>query len=236
MEVASDTYALDRTKTTLAEAFSGRLAQHAIRWLEDPLSKIESAAARLHRQPDAPNWLTEHLLQIENNILKLKSMRQSVQGLGVGLLPDNAPTSLAELLTELEKEIREPLAQSGIRLHVEAKQDMAPVRAEPFLLWSVVSQLVEDARRSLSGTSAGGVIQVLAQMTDKGIRVAVFDNAAAIHPKSPPTRYLSWPLERRFRTIENDIVRPVLDHIKAQLVIETREKVGTVRTLLLPPA
>ncbi len=236
MEAASDTFASDRTKRALSEAFSGRLARHAIRWLEEPLSKIESAAARLHQQPDAPNWLTEHLLQIENNILKLKSMRQSVLGLGVGLLPANAPTSIAQLLTELETEIREPLAQSGIRLHVEAKEDMSPVRAEPFLLWSVVSQLVEDARRSLAGISSGGVIQVLAQMTDKGIRVAVFDNAAALNPKSPATRYLSWPLERRFRTIENDIVLPVLEHIKAQLVIETREKVGTVRTLLLPPA
>ena len=110
------------------------------------------------------------------------------------------------------------------------------LRAEPFLLWSVVSQLVEDARRSLAGSSSGGVIQVLAQRTDQGIRVAVFDNAAAINPKNPPTRYLSWPLERRFRAVENDIVLPVLDHIKAHLVIETREKVGTVRTLLLPSA
>jgi signal recognition particle receptor subunit beta len=236
MEAVSDTYASDRIKRSLHEAFSGRLARHAVRWLEEPLSKIESAAARLHARPDAPDWLTEHLLQIENNILKLKTMRQSVVGLAVGLLPANAPTPLYQLLIELEEELRDTLQQSGIRIQIEAQKDMSPVRAEPFLLWSVISQLIEDARRSLVGISSGGVIQVLAQTTEKGVRVAVFDNAAAIDPKSQPARFLSWPLDRRLREVEKGILQPVIDHLKAQLVVETREKVGTVRTLLLPPA
>jgi hypothetical protein len=221
---------------SLKEAFAGRVSRHAIRWLEEPLAQIESAAERLRGQPGAPPWLGEALLQIENNILKLKSMRQSVVGLGVGLLPAKAPTSIANLLKYLDAEVKEHLSQAGIRLQIEAKADLVPVRAEPFLLWSILSHLIEDARRALAGIPSGGVIQVIAQTTAKGVRLAVFDNAVAVAPKATPSRYLAWPLDRRLRDIESGLVQPVLEYLQAQFSIETRDGVGTIRTILLPKA
>jgi hypothetical protein len=236
LEAAANTLASDRMERSLKEAFAGRVARHAIRWTEEPLGRIEAAASRLRTQPGVPPSLAEGLLQIENNILKLKSMRQSVVGLGVGLLPAKTPTSVPDLLKELEAELKEHLSQAGIRLQVEAKPDLVPVRAEPFLLWSVLSHLVEDARRSLAGISSGGVIQVLAQATANGIRLVIFDNAVAVALKSTPSRYLAWPLDRRLRNIETELVRPVIEYLQAEFVIETRHGVGTIRTLVLPVA
>jgi signal recognition particle receptor subunit beta len=236
LEAASNTLASDRMERNLKEAFAGRVSRHAIRWVEEPLAQIESATSRLRSQPGAPSWLSDALLMIENNILKLKSMRQSVVGLGVGLLPAKAPTPVWDLLRELEAELKEHLSQAGIRLQVEAKGELVPVRAESFLLWSVLSHLVEDARRSLAGVPSGGVIQVIAQTTAKGVRIGVFDNAVAIAPKSAPSRYLAWPLDRRLRDIEAALVQPVLEYLRAQFAVETRDGVGTIRTLLLPPA
>jgi signal transduction histidine kinase/signal recognition particle receptor subunit beta len=236
LEAASNTLASDRMERSLKEAFAGRVSRHAIRWIEEPLAQIESAAARLRAQPEASSWLGEGLLQIENNILKLKSMRQSVVGLGVGLLPAKAPTSISDLLREVEAELKEHLSQAGIRLQIEAKADLATVRAEPFLLWSILSHLIEDARRSLAGIPSGGVIQVIAQTTSKGVRLAVFDNAVAVAPKATPSRYLAWPLDRRLRDIESGLVQPVVEYLQAQFTVETRTGVGTMRTLVLPKA
>jgi hypothetical protein len=136
----------------------------------------------------------------------------------------------------VEEELKEHLSQAGIRLQIEAKTDLDPVRAEPFLLWSILSHLIEDARRSLAGIPSGGVIQVIAQTTSKGVRLAVFDNAVAVAPKATPSRYLAWPLDRRLRDIESGLVQPVVEYLQAQFVVETRNGVGTMRTLLLPKA
>jgi signal transduction histidine kinase len=207
-----------------------------VEWTEEPVAQIESAAARLRARIGQTEGLAEDLLQIENNLLKLKSMHQSVMGLGVGLLPAKSPISVAEMMKQIDNEFRESLSKAGIRLHVETKPNLVPVRAEPFLLWSVLAQLVEDARRSLVGVPTGGIIQVLAQGTVHGVRIAVFDNAVGLAPHSTPTRYLAWPMDRRLREIEHALSRPVLMYLKARVLFETRENVGTVRSLLLPPA
>ncbi len=236
LDVAANSLASIESRRSLKETFLGRVTQHAVRWSEEPVARIESAVARLRARSGETEGLAENLLQIENNILKLKNMHQSVMGLGVGLLPAKAPISVNELIGQLDSEFRESLSKVGIRLHVEAKSSLVPVRAEPFLLWSVLAQLVEDARRSLAGVPSGGIIQVLAQGTEKAVRVAVFDNAVGLAPRSPPSRYLAWPMDGRLREIEYGLTQPVMKHLKAQIIVETRDKVGTVRTLLLPPA
>ncbi len=236
LDVAANSLASDRIERALKEAFVGRVTRHAVRWSEEPVARIESAVARIRAQNSETEGLAESLLQIENNILKLKNMHQSVMGLGVGLLPAKAPISVNELIGQLDSEFRASLSKVGIRLHVEAKSSLVPARAEPFLLWSVLAQLVEDARRSLAGVPSGGIIRVLAQGTEKGVRVAVFDNAAGLAPQSSPSRYLAWPMDARLREIEYGLTGPVLEHLEARLLVETRDKVGTVRTLLLPPA
>lgn len=236
LEAAADRVAVDRLERVLRGAFTGRVARHAIHWAEEPLAQIESATSRLRSRSDNPGWLSEDLLQIENNLLKLKAMRQSITGLAAGLLPPKTPTSLEELLREVENEFREPLNEKGIRLQIEVKSALPPLRAEPFLLWSIISHFIEDARRSLAGTSTGGIIRILAMEAEATVQMTIFDNASALASKSAASRYLAWPLDRRLGAIEIGFIEPALEFLKAQLPTETREGIGTVRTLIFPIA
>jgi signal transduction histidine kinase/signal recognition particle receptor subunit beta len=236
LDAAANRVAVDRLERILRGAFTGRAARHAIHWAEEPLAQIESVTARLRARPDNPGWLSESLLQIENNLLKLKAMRQSITGLAAGLLPPKTPTPLEELLREVENEFRGPLKENGIELQIEAKPALPPLRAEPFLLWSILYHFIEDARRSLAGTSTGGIIRVLATEDEDTVHLTIFDNASALAPKSSPSRYLAWPFERRLGAIETSFIEPAMEFLKAQFSVEIREGVGTVRNLIFPIA
>jgi len=221
-------------KSTVGKpAFVGPVAEGAVRWSERSLEAISSAVARLRSQGDSPPWLAGELLQIENGLLRLKSMRQSVIGVADEQLPSSTTTPLVELLQEVRTELVEPLNRAGIRIQVDIKPQVGTVRAEPFLIRGMIYTLVGQCRRRMRDTGPGGFISILAQPSGNDIQLCVFNNAQALTPSQDPARYLSWPSERRLSESETELIRRVMEHFEGRWSTETRDKVGTMWTFLL---
>lgn len=216
-------------------AFLGQMAEGAIRWTGQSEQSIGAAVAHLRAQAEAPAWLAAELLKIENALLHLKSMRQTVAGVTAGELPSPTATQLAILLKEIQTELNDPLTQNGIDFQVEVKR-VNLVLADPFLLRGVIYSLVAHGRRRLRGIASGGIIRILAKSDGNRVQLCIFNNAAALMRSDDPSHYLSWPLERLLTGTDRDLVRTVMEHFQGQWSVQTREKVGTLWTLALKTA
>ena len=236
LEVISDATAAQLLKQVLKTSFRGRVVEGAAQQMASPLSGIQSALGRLRAQPDQPPWLEQELGQIENCSSTIGLMRNVVMGLRAGQLPAVVPTPVAELLASLEKELTPALSEQGIQFVLELKPGVKPVLAEPFLLRGMFYSLVETSRRRLLGTE-GGIIRILAESERGNVRLSFFDNLIAVsNAQSHPSRYLTWPLERRLTVTTLEVIGGIVEYFQGQWSEETREAVGTVRTIILPIA
>jgi hypothetical protein len=224
------------TSESWKPAFQCHIAEGAIRWTGQSAHTIEAAVANLLAHADAPPWLAAELAKIDNALLHLKTMQQTVSGTHAGELPSPKETQLATLLKEIHAELEENLADSGISFHVDVKQPISPVLADPFLLRGLIYSLVAHSRSRLRGIDSGGSIRILAKNSDKIARINIFNNAAALVSDDDPSHCLSWPLERQLTGTDCDLAHTIMEHFEGQWSFETREKVGTVWTLALKNA
>jgi signal recognition particle receptor subunit beta len=236
LEVISDAHASEALKQSFRVAFRGRVAEGAAHSLDTPLGGVEAALVRMRARPDAPEWLEPEMRHIESSVSNVKFMRQTLLDLRAGRLPGRVPTPLSDILARLEHELGPALTELGLRFVVEIKPGVRPVYAEPFLLRGLVYTLIDTARRRLV-TAGGGVIRILVQPDTHGARISVFDNLIAVsNSVSAPARYLAWPLERRITEVTNEVTQGVVEYFQGRWSEETRESVGTVRTIILPTA
>ncbi len=236
LEVISDAHASIALKQSLRSAFRGRVAEGATYSLDEPLSTIDQTLRRMRSYPDAPYWISQEIQSVEGRTSEVKFMRQTLLDLRSGRLPARRPTPIGELLANLEQELGQGLTDQGIRFLVEVKQGVNPVYAEPFLLRGLVYTLIENSRRRLAG-AGGGVIRILVQPDTHGARISIFDNLVSVsNALSAPSRFLSWPLERRLSDVTDELMQSVVEYFQGNWAQETREAVGTVRTIVLPTA
>ena len=234
LEVISDAHASDALKQSLRSAFRGRVAEGATYSLDAPLGGIDQTLYRMRSHPDAPHWLAQEIQHVDGYASHVKFMRQTLLDLRAGRLPARVPTPISELLSRLEQELGPGLTEQGIRFLVEIKPGVRPVFAEPFLLRGLVYTLIENSRRRLSG-AGGGVIRILVQPDTHGVRISIFDNLIAVsNALSAPARFLDWPLERRLTDMTHELMQSVVEYFQGRWAQETREAVGTVRTIVLP--
>ena len=234
LEVISDAHASEALKQSLRSAFRGRVAEGATYVLDGPLGGIDQTLIRARSRPDAPHWLAQEIQHIESHVSHIKFMRQTLLDLRAGRLPGREPVPVAELLARLDQELGQGLTEQGIRFIVEIKPGVHPVYAEPFLLRGLVYTLIENSRRRLLG-AGGGVIRILVQPDTNGARISIFDNLIAVsNALSAPARFLAWPLERRLTDVTNELMQSVVEYFQGSWAQETREAVGTVRTIVLP--
>lgn|GEM_PF-605078 len=234
LEVISDAHASDALKQSLRSAFRGRVAEGATYSLDGPLGGIDQTLYRMRSHPDAPHWLAQEIQHVEGYAAHVKFMRQTLLDLRAGRLPSRVPTPIGELLSHLEQELGPGLTDQGIRFIVEIKPGVHPVFAEPFLLRGLVYTLIENSRRRLAG-AGGGVIRILVQPDTNGVRISIFDNLIAVsNALSAPARFLDWPLERRLTDVTHELMQSVVEYFQGRWSQETREAVGTVRTIVLP--
>lgn len=234
LEVISDAHASEALKQSLRSAFRGRVAEGATYGLDGPLNDIDQTLIRARSRPDTPHWLAEEIQHIESHASQIKFMRQTLLDLRAGRLPARVPVPIAELLARLDQELGKGLTDQGIRFIVEIKSGVHPVYAEPYLLRGLVYTLIENSRRRLSG-AGGGVIRILVQPDTNGARISIFDNLIAVsNALSAPARFLAWPLERRLTDVTNELMQSVVEYFQGSWAQETREAVGTVRTIVLP--
>lgn len=236
LEVISDAHASIALKQSLRSAFRGRVAEGATYSLDHPLAAIDQTLRRMRSYPDAPHWLSQEIQTVDGQASTVKFMRQTLLDLRSGRLPGRRPTPISELLSRLEQELGQGLVEQGIRFLVEVKPGVRPVFAEPFLLRGLVYTLIENSRRRLAG-AGGGVIRILVQPDAHGARVSIFDNLVSVsNALSAPSRFLSWPLERRLSDVTDELMQSVVEYFQGNWAQETRETVGTVRTIVLPTA
>lgn len=236
LEVISDAHASESLKQSLRSAFRGRVAEGATYGLDMPLGGIDAAMVRMRARRDAPAWLHQELQQVEASVSHVKFMRQTLLDLRAGRLPGRVPTPVTEILSRLEEELGTALTEQGIRFIVEVKPGVRPVYAEPYLLRGLLYTLIDNSRRRLTG-AGGGVIRILVQPDTHGARISIFDNLIAVsNALSAPARFLSWPLERRLTDVTNELMQSVVEYFQGRWAEETREAVGTVRTIVLPTA
>ena len=234
LEVISDAHASDALKQSLRSAFRGRVAEGATYGLDGPLGGIDQSLMRMRSHPDAPHWLAQETQHVESHVAHIKFMRQTLLDLRAGRLPARVPVPVNELLARLEQELGPGLTEQGIRFIVEIKAGVRPVYAEPHLLRGLVYTLIENSRRRLTG-AGGGVIRILVQPDTNGARISIFDNLIAVsNALSAPARFLAWPLERRLTDVTNELMQSVVEYFQGDWAQETREAVGTVRTIVLP--
>ena len=234
LEVISDAHAADALKQGLRTAFRGRVAEGAAYSLDAALGGIDQTLVRMRARADAPHWLADDVQHVESNAATIKFMRQTLLDLRAGRLPGRVPTPIGELLSKLEQELGPSLTDQGIRFIVQIDAGVRPVYAEPFLLRGLVYTLIENSRRRLAG-AGGGVIRILVQPDTHGARISIFDNLIAVsNALSAPARFLTWPLERRLTDTTNELMQNVVEYFQGRWAEETRETVGTVRTIVLP--
>ncbi len=234
LEVISDSHASESLKQSLRSAFRGRVAEGAAYGLDVPISGIDAALVRLRARPDVPPFVQQEFSQVESALSNVKFMRQTLLDLRSGRLPGRVPTPLNEILARLESELSPALAEQGIRFLVEIKPGVRPVYAEPYLLRGLLYTIIDNSRRRLAG-AGGGVIRILVQPDTHGARLSIFDNLIAVsNALSAPARFLSWPLERRLTDVTNELMQSVVEYFQGRWAEETRETIGTVRTIVLP--
>ena len=234
LEVISDSHASESLKQSLRSAFRGRVAEGAAYGLDVPISGIDASLVRMRARPDIPPWIQGEFSQVESALSNVKFMRQTLLDLRSGRLPGRVPTPLNEILSRLESELSPALTEQGIRFLVEIKPGVRPVYAEPYLLRGLLDTIIDNSRRRLAG-AGGGVIRILVQPDTDGARLSIFDNLIAVsNALSAPARFLSWPLERRLTDVTNELMRSVVEYFQGRWAEETRETIGTVRTIVLP--
>jgi hypothetical protein len=234
LEVISDAHASESLKQSLRSAFRGRVAEGAAYGLDVPISGVEASLVRLRSRADVPPWIQQELSQVESALSSVKFMRQTLLDLRVGRLPGRVPTPLGDILARLESELSPALTEQGIRFVVEIKPGVRPVYAEPYLLRGLLYTIIDNSRRRLSG-AGGGVIRILVQPDAHGARLSIFDNLIAVsNALSAPARFLTWPLERRLTDVTNELMQSVVEYFQGRWAEETRETIGTVRTVVLP--
>jgi hypothetical protein len=234
LEVISDAHASESLKQSLRSAFRGRVAEGAAYGLDVPISGIDAALVRVRSRPDVPPWIQGEFAQVESALSNVKFMRQTLLDLRAGRLPGRVPTPLNEILVRLESELSPALTEQGIRFLVEIKPGVRPVYAEPYLLRGLLYTIIDNSRRRLAG-AGGGVIRILVQPDTHGARLSIFDNLIAVsNALSAPARFLAWPLERRLTDTTNELMQSVVEYFQGKWAEETRETIGTVRTIVLP--
>ncbi|HLE71373.1 MAG TPA: hypothetical protein VJH87_16950, partial [Vicinamibacteria bacterium] len=202
--------------------------------LDVPISGIDASLVRMRARPDIPPWIQGEFSQVESALSNVKFMRQTLLDLRSGRLPGRVPTPLNEILAQLESELSPAMTEQGIRFLVEIKPGVRPVYAEPYLLRGLLDTIIDNSRRRLAG-AGGGVIRILVQPDSQGARLSIFDNLIAVsNALSAPARFLSWPLERRLTDVTNELMRSVVEYFQGRWAEETRETIGTVRTIVLP--
>lgn len=101
-----------------------------------------------------------------------------------GQLPlTREPVDVAELLADVSTSFSGQAEAAGIVLHVETEGELLTIVGDVGRLDQVLSNLLANALRY---TSAGGVITLLAQPTDGGVRIVVRDTGEGIPPEDLP--------------------------------------------------
>ncbi len=176
---------------------------------------------------------SHELLRLIEDVLdlsRLESGRVSV---------DLRPTSIPELLAELEAELDELRAGSPVAVLVEVAPDLAAVRTDPAKLKAVVKNLATNALKFTDD----GRVRLSARRRDAGVEIAVADTGVGISPEHleiifEPFRQADGTSTRRHGGVGLGlhIVRRLVGVLGGRVAVESTLGQGSTFRIWIPDA
>jgi signal recognition particle receptor subunit beta len=233
LETAANRVARDRLQQVERIGLVGRLAEQAVLEMGPPLDRLFATLGRLRTEHDLPEeWLTE-LRGMATELTRAKRYRDAVLGFMAGQPPSMDLIQLAPVFHGVRAWTADSLERHSVRLEATEPAPADRVRADPFLLRSVLAALVERSEKELSG-HPGGLIQLSSRIENGKAYIRVADNLAAVrNPRDGAGDYASWTLERNSMRWPLSFVHNVVQYFQGQWSASATAR-GNELTMVLP--
>ena len=238
LETAANRVARDRLQQMERIALVGRLAEQAILEMGPPLDRLFATIGRLRTEHDLrdgresrESWQAE-LRGMGAELTRAKRYRDTVLGFMAGQPASVDLIQLAPVFHGVRAWTAESLERHSIRLEATEPAATDRVRADAFLLRSVLAALVERSERELSG-HPGGLIQLSSRIENGRAYIRVADNTAAVKSVRDGGDYASWTLERNGMRWPLSFVHNVVEYFQGQWTTAATQR-GNELTMVLP--
>jgi hypothetical protein len=238
LETAANRVARDRLQQMERIALVGRLAEQAILEMGPPLDRLFATIGRLRTEHELRDgregregWQAE-LRGMGAELTRAKRYRDTVLGFMAGQPAAVDLIPLAPVFHGVRAWTAESLERHSIRLEATEPAATDRVRADAFLLRSVLAALVERAERELSG-HPGGLIQLSSRIENGRAYIRVADNIAAVKSARDGGDYASWTLERNGMRWPLSFVHNVVEYFQGQWTTAATQR-GNELTMVLP--
>jgi len=238
LETAANRVARDRLEQMERIGLVGRLAEQAILEMGPPLDRLFATIGRLRTEHDRNDgregregWQAE-LRGMGAELIRAKRYRDTVLGFMAGQPASVDLIQLAPVFHGVRAWTAESLERHSIRLEATEPAATDRVRADAFLLRSVLAALVERSERDLSG-HPGGLIQLSSRIENGRAYIRVADNIAAIKTARDGGDYASWTLERNGMRWPLSFVHNVVEYFQGQWTTAATSR-GNELTMVLP--
>jgi hypothetical protein len=165
-------------------------------------------------------------------LTRAKRYRDTVLGFMAGQPASVDLIELAPVFHGVRAWTAESLDRHSIRLEATEPAATDRVRADAFLLRSVLAALVERSERELSG-HPGGLIQLSSRIENGRAYIRVADNIAAVKSARDGGDYASWTLERNGMRWPLSFVHNVVEYFQGQWTTAATQR-GNELTMVLP--
>jgi signal recognition particle receptor subunit beta len=231
LETAASRVARERLQQMERIALVGRLAEQAILEMGPPLDRLFGTIGRLRTEHDLrEGWLAE-LRGMGSELTRAKRYRDAVLGFMAGQPASIELIQLAPVFHGVRAWTADSLDRHSIRLETTEPGAADRVRADPFLLRSVLAALVERSERELTG-HPGGLIQISSRVENGRAYIRVADNAAAVKTAREGGDYATWTLERNGLKWPLSFVHNVVEHFQGHWTAAATQR-GNELTMVL---
>ena len=231
LEVAASRLARERLARVERIAPVGRLSEQAILEMGPSIDRLFATVGRMRTESTLPpNWANE-LRGMGTELSRAKRYRDAVLGFMVGQPPSMDLIPLAPVFHGVRAWTQESLERHAIKLETREPAPSDRVRADAFLLRSVLTALVERSEHDLSG-HGGGLIQISSRIESGRAYIRVADNVGAVRT-ARDSEYIGWPLGQSALVWPLSFVHNVVQHFQGQWSTETTSE-GNELTMILP--
>ncbi len=237
LETAANRVARDRLQQMERIGLVGRLAEQAILEMGPPLDRLFATIGRLRTEHDFREGREGHegfqseLRGMGAELTRAKRYRDTVLGFMAGQPASVELIQLAPVFHGVRAWTADSLERHSIRLEATEPAATDRVRADAFLLRSVLAALVERSERELSG-HPGGLIQLSSRIENGRVYIRVADNILAVKSARDGVDYAAWTLERNGMRWPLSFVHNVVEYFQGQWSTASTQR-GNELTMVL---
>jgi hypothetical protein len=231
LETSANRVARERLQQMERIGLVGRLAEQAILEIGPPLDRLFATIGRLRTESDLRESWQAELRSMASELTRAKRYRDAVLGFMAGQAASVDLIQLAPVFHGVRAWMADSLERHAIRLEATEPAATDRVRADAFLLRSVLAALVERSERELSGHS-GGIIQLSSRIENGRAYIRVADNVSAVKSGRDGGDYAAWTLERNGMRWPLSFVHNVVEYFQGQWTTASTQR-GNELTLVL---